>query len=518
MRQSDEIFQLIAAMSDREIRFFRKKYTLFISDDEGNYIKLFDDISKQISSGNVYNEKIIKSGNYTGKFLKNLSFHKNYLYSILLKTLSIYHIDSKDIFSVRNLLTQSEILSDKLLYDQSLKLLKRAKKIAFEKDLLNSRNEILSNERNIFKYTYSAEDYSLMFEDIFKEQFENIDIQKNLLDYYLLNEKVGIFLRTFGSGKVRGSEHLKNFEKLFEDPLLLNIENAKSFFSRYIFYNLNLQLHLTNNNFEEAYNNAKEAVKLWENNPEKIAGKPDNYIFSLNNLLNTQNRTNRYDEFKSTELKMRNMPDRFPGTLTEANKVFIFYSLSILNLSIFLKTVNTENLRSAENEIRKDLDKYENKITLYQRIILYYFLSCSNFVQEDFEKCIYWNGKIFNLGKTDLSEDYQCYARIIQLISYFELGYIDSMEYALKSAYHFISKKKKNYKYENTIQKYLKRTFHIKSNNELSEMFIEMKHDLEKLLKDPFEKNAFDAFNIIYWLESKINKTSITETLRSGKT
>jgi len=48
-------------------------------------------------------------------------------------------------------------------------------------------------------------------------------------------------------------------------------------------------------------------------------------------------------------------------------------------------------------------------------------------------------------------------------------------------------------------------------------MFIEMRYELEKIYNDPFEQNAFDAFNILYWLESKIRNISFAEYLRSQK-
>ncbi|MBK7253109.1 MAG: hypothetical protein IPI04_04105 [Ignavibacteria bacterium] len=88
MKSSDEIFQLIKSMSDKEKRFFRKKYILFISDDDNNYLKLFDEISKQTDTNEDYDEKKVKEGSYSGKFIKNLSFHKNYLYNTLLNSLA----------------------------------------------------------------------------------------------------------------------------------------------------------------------------------------------------------------------------------------------------------------------------------------------------------------------------------------------------------------------------------------------------------------------------------------------
>lgn len=520
MKTSDEIFLLIRSLSGKEKLFFRKKYLLLTSDADNNYLKLFDEISKQADAEIDYDESKIKKGSYTGKFIKNLSFHKNFLYNAILSSLSFFHKDSRDIFIVRNLITQAEILSDKLLHVQSLKILQRTKKTSSEKDLLNSKYEIINTERLIGKYSDTVEEYSVKMKELFRQQYDILEFQQNLLDYFVLNDKVSLFSRKSGSGRIRDKEELVEFENVFENPLLRNIENAKTFQSRIIFYNLNIQFNLTKNNFEEAYKNAKSGADLWKNNNSKITGRLVSYVNSLNNLLNCEIRTKRFNECELTAAKMRSIAESFPGQLTESIKVFIFYSLSILMLSKNMAVADTEKLRTMETEIRNDLRLYEEKITLYQRIILFYFLSSSNFTQGEFEKCIYWTGKIFNLSTTDLSEDYQCYAKIIQLISYYELGYTNSMEYALKSAYHFISKRKRVYKYENIIQKYLRKSFRIKTNKELQDMFREMKQELEEIFHDEYERNAFDAFNILPWLESRIRGISTIQVIKekiSGK-
>jgi len=517
MKPSDDIFLLIKSMSGKEKSFFKKKFLLLIEESDNNYLKLFNEIAKQIESGIDYDESRIKNGSYSGKFIKNLPFHKNFLYNSILNSLCYFHKDDNDKFSLRNLLIKSEILSDKFLIDQSLKLLQKAKKTAVEKEIYNSQYEILNNERLIKKYKCSVEEYTILSKEIFENQYNLLELNRNLLDYYTLNENVGIFLRSEGSGRVRNKEKQIEFKKIFESTLLSDIKNAKSFLAKYIFYNLWLQYYLTMEKFEDAYKCAKSAVELCENNMVKLKSKLDNYIFSLNNLANCEIRNRKYDEAEKTVVKMENVLIIHSGSVTEVNKVFIFYSSSILRISIYMESFNESKLVKAESDIQKNIILYEDKITIYQRIILYYFLSASNFIREEFENCIYWNSKIFNLGRTDLSEDYQCYAKIIQLISYYELGYIDSMEYALKSAYHFISMKKKVYIYENIIQKYLRKSFRVKTDKEMIEMFKEMKDELNVLLKDPLEKHAFDAFNIIFWLDSKIKKIPMIEIIKESK-
>ena len=504
-------------MSGKEKLFFRKRYLLLTEDTDNNYLKLFNEISSQSEKENIYDEAKIKSGKYSGKFLKNLSFHKNYLYNLILNSLSHYCRDQNDVFQIRNLMTQAEILSKRLLHDQSIKLLQKAKKLSSERDLHNVKYDILNTERLIIKQTATMEEFSLQNDLLFSEQYKIVDLLKNSLDYYVLNFNVGKFLMSFGSGKVRGKDSLKEFEEIFDTPLLKDIVHAKTFLARYIYHNLNLQYHLTKEQYKEAHSHAHSAVKLCEENIVKLMKGFDNYVFALNNLLICQIRLRFFSEFDATSDIMKKLPEQYPDNLNDYNKVFIFYSLSVLRLSKDMENFDINALKIDEEEIQGKLPLYEERLSMYQKIILYFFLSASNFAIENFGNCIHWNSKMFNLGKSDLSEDYQCYARIIQLIAFFELGYHDSLEYTLKSVYHFISRKKKVYKYETIIQKYLRRSFRIKSDSELMEMFEEMKLEIEKLLKDPYERNALDAFNILYWLESKIRKVSMKDLIIAKK-
>ncbi len=513
MKPSDEIFQLVKAMSARERLFFRKKYLQLIEDSDNNYLKLFNEILRQAESGEEYDESKVKSGEYSGKFIKNLPFHKNFLYNLLLNSLVLSGKDLKDSYQVRNLMTQSEILSEKLLHEQSMKLIQKAKKISADNDYHSLLYQIMNTEKIVLRYTASAEDAAKKIQKLLDEQMEMVELMKNSVDYYRLNEQVGIFLRIQGSGKVRGKETLEEFERIFDSPLLKNIESAKSFLPKYIFYNLNLQYHLTNENFKEAHRYAKSAVELCEKNLDKLRSKPDNYVYALSNLANTEIRVKKFEEFVLTMEKMEKLHEVFPDTLSNSINVFIFYSMSVLRLSMYMESSDIVKLEKLAEDVKSKLPEFEEGITMYQRIILYYFLSTGNFMLGHFENCLHWNGRIFNLGKTDLSEDYQCYARLIQVISFYELGYTDSLEYALKSAYHFISRKKKVYRYETIIQKYLRKSFRVTTEKELKTMFVEMKDEIVKLQKDPLERNAFDAFNILYWLDSKIRGISLRELI-----
>lgn len=518
MTVSDDLFQIIKSLTKAEKIYFKKFASLFKDKNSSNYLRLFNEIGKQALAGDVYDEEKIKKGNYSGKFLKNISYHKNYLYNMIMTSLSVFKKDNKDSIPLRNLLSQSEILFDKLLYSQSLKMLLRAKKKAIDSENYFYLPEILNKERIMSKYSQSNEEISKMRVKNFGEIYNSIGVLKNSIDYYNLHDYMSNNTGKTGTGFSRNEKEHSELEKFFANPLLKDVSNAKTFFSKTIFNNLNLHYCIIKNDFEQAYIIAKRNVELWEKNLDKAGGNFDNYTVALNNLLTSEIRTKRFNDCELTAAKMKELPIKYPKYISEKNRVFIFYSTSVLMISKYNESLEVEEIRRHYDEVMKYIHLYENKIEVKKKIILYFFLAMSNFMLEDYQKCVYWTGKIINLYKTEFSEDYQCYARLIHLISYFELGFFDSLEYALKSTYHFMSKRNRVYKYEDIILKYLRNSFKIKTNAELIDMFSEMKNEMEKIYNDDFEKNAFDAFNIFIWLESKVEKIPFIEILKRQRT
>lgn len=514
MKTSDEIFQLIKSLTKQEKTYFKKFASAFTDEEGNNYLKMFDEISYQAVKGETYNEAKIKKGNYSGKFLKNLSYHKNYLYNMILSSLINYHKDNKEIIYIRNLLSQVEILTGKLLYEQALKVLARASKIAEEKDMFLFSFEINYLDRILKRLTLGHQESSILINDFYRNQKDILEKLTNNIEFYNLHDRVNNIMRKSSTGKTRSEDDMNALMTILDNELLKDESKALTFQSKIMLNDILLLNSMSKGDYKYAHKYISANVSIWEKNLHKASGKLDGYIFALNNLLITQRRLKLYEEGSETLMKMKGLGKAYPNYLTDKNKVFIFYSVNIVQLTGYLESCDFENLEKLILECEKDFSFYERNMNLQNRITLYYFLGISNFVLDKYEKSIYWIGKIINIGKTNFSQDYQCYSRIVYLICYFELGYFDTLEYALKSAYHFLSKRERVYKYENIILKYLRRSFRINSPKELAEMFIEMKRDLEKIINDPFEKNAFDAFNILYWLDSKIKNISVAEVMK----
>lgn len=143
MRKTDQLFALIKSMSKAEKRYF-KLYSTFQSGSK-NYLELFSMLDKQVS----YNEAKVRKRFEGEKFLSQLHVTKNYLYNLILKGLEMLHQGKTVKAQVPSLLSRIDILMDRELYTQALKLWKKTNKMALEQELLTDQLKLLVQKQHL---------------------------------------------------------------------------------------------------------------------------------------------------------------------------------------------------------------------------------------------------------------------------------------------------------------------------------------------------------------------------------
>ena len=117
---------------------------------------------------------------------------------------------------------------------------------------------------------------------------------------------------------------------------------------------------------------------------------------------------------------------------------------------------------------------------------------------------------------TKKNYDIQSAVRILNLILHYELGNSSLLEYNAISAYRFLYKSKRLYKLENIVLNFIrKKMHHIYTPKDEIEAFIELRKEFIELSEDPYEKKAFEYFDYISWLDSRIEKKSFEEIVKN---
>ena len=124
MSKKDHLFELIQSLDKSEKRYFKLAFSDQVKDKK--YIKLFDVLERT----EIYDEKKIKYQIKDAYLEKHYAETKYYLYQQILKVLKEYRTQHSIDNILLDKLQNIEILIQKALFDQAIKELTKAKKMA----------------------------------------------------------------------------------------------------------------------------------------------------------------------------------------------------------------------------------------------------------------------------------------------------------------------------------------------------------------------------------------------------
>lgn len=504
-KNTDPLFQIIKSLTKAEKRYFKLHVNKQIAGEDTKFLKLFDLIDKQKD----YDESKIleKEKNIKSQQLSNLKAH---LYKQILQNLRNLNSDEDIDLRIRELIDHSTILYNKCLYDQCVKMLDKAKNMAgkYEKNALLL--EITEFEKRLVtKYIRcNIEDkvsQLIKASDLINEKINHINTFSNLtIKLYSFYLKIG-FLRNH-----------KDFElvnSFLYSTLPVFKEEQLSFDEKMYLYNSFVGYYFFIQDFERGYEYAKKWVNLFNDNNELILPKIEMYIRSINNLLVSQSKLHKYDEFKNTVKKLDSIAEIPDLKLTENIRLLLFKYSSTHRINRYFMLGEFTEGSEIIPEVAASLEKYELLLDTHYIIIFYYKFACMYFGNGDYHNVIFWLNKIINMKDVDLRSDIHSFARILSLISHYEIGNLDLVDYYIRSTYRFLIKKNDLHLFQKIIMKFLRKLSSI-TRDQLIDAFKELREQLLPLNEKFYERRPFIYFDIISWLECKIEKRDTQEIIR----
>ena len=200
--------------------------------------------------------------------------------------------------------------------------------------------------------------------------------------------------------------------------------------------------------------------------------------------------------------------------VNENLRAMLFKYITIHELNAYFLTGNFRQGTELVAQKAQDLNQFVDQLGKHATITFYYKIACMYFGADDYRQASYWLQKIINEQQVDLREDIHCFARILNLISHYEQGNTDLIDYLIKSTYRFLLLKDDLHQYQTYILGFLKNLSSETTESELLERFDELRQQLLTLTNSPYERRAFIYFDIISWLESKTKKCTVEEIIQ----
>ena len=504
---SDHLFQLIKTMSKSEKRYFRLYSSRLQSSEDKKFLLLFDLIEKQTN----YDEaKILKKTRIINPVqLPNLKAH---LYKQLMHSLKLFTASSSIDVQLRNHIDYTQLLYNKGLYDQAIKMLDKAKKQAIEYDKSIILLDIIDLEKSIISHTISAKNDSRVNKIIeetkqVSSRIENINIFSNLL------LKLNSFYVKIGF--IRDGKDFKQVQEFFNSSLPPYNEKNLSFQEKLYLYNSFISYYFFIQDFEKGYKYAIKYIQLFDENPEMIIHKSEFYIKGINHLLVVTHKLYLFNEFEANYKLLMKVHNIKGLVLTENLQMMLFRYKYMHKINHYYMIGDFTGGSKIISVVENELDRFALRMDKHDVLVFYYKVACLYFGASNFKKALIWLNKIINSKDVDLREDILSFARILSLICHFELKNIELVEYHIKSTYRFLLKKQGLYKYFIYIIDFMKNLDKNMQGKKLIRHFEDLKEKLTKLENQKYERRPFLYFDIISWLESRIENKAVEDIIHT---
>lgn len=327
MKASDHLFCLIKSLTKSEKRYFKvinsRKNE---AEKESNYMKLFDAIDEQ----EVYDEeKIIEK--FAGQtFIKHLPSERNYLYFSLLKVLVLFHENSIEFMELEEIRHYASVLYNKGLYDQSNKMLGKARKWALTYELFPELLSIAKLQLELLPMIApSAEELKNGFNTILKDEQLAHEMLDNINQYTQLYSQFLFLIRTNGE-YIRTDKEKKQFEEIMNNTFLLNEEKALCYRSKEMYFFMTSAYLFLYGDLDNAYKKGEAGLLFLSDNLGKLTSKVI-YSARVSNHCEVCLRMGKFDECEQLLQKLWNIE-----TISVLEKSKNFYRYYDLQLRLYV--------------------------------------------------------------------------------------------------------------------------------------------------------------------------------------
>ncbi len=487
---TDNLFQLIQAMTASEKRYFKRHY----ASDKSITTELFDFINGMKN----YDEEEVKSNFHQSKVSKNLKVYKVQLTDLILKSLISYHNKKSIRSKIRIGLEEIELLMDKQLYNLALGRVKKVKEICLKYEELEYIFAILSYEimiSSFFNVQMKITDYPILEEfDKYTDKIKNT---------YRL-KKINFTLSDKSNNKL--TEKLSPEEEQYYIRILekeeAKITEGKLTFNERYYLNSSFSLinKLVNDNPELEYDFKKKNVALFEANPHFIENHTSYYYAALYNFMICCRRTGRHEELIEGIKKIKTLTRQYP--FLERNLIFVYYLEIKYN---FQKGNYALILDDFENIIIKHIKKHNQSEESLPALCFIYF-TLSHIILDHPQKVQFYLRRLHAMSK-QLSPSFALFFDILELISHYETRDFEIIQQQINSLKKKAIRKQGKDVFYTEMLDFFQRL--ITPEAEVYQLVHDLKQRASQIQKDGL-LNLLKEFLLDDWLKAIMKKQSLS--------
>lgn len=416
-KNSNSLFKLIQSTTRTEKIYIKKYLTRFISKEATVTTKLFDLYQK---NDNEQDEKFRIKLRLTPPLYAN---YKYQLYRLILRALSEISKNKSIQSQLLDSLTQIEVLYNKSLFRDALLLIKKTKNLAEKHQEYRLIPQIIQWQMIVMQYISSKEtDFTDEKDKLLDQSINYLEIQKNIIAYQQLKKDFQAIRAKYKDNQEKLTSASK---KLLDVKIMQNDDEPLSSLAKLHYHqlqyliNLKLDLHL-------AHEHSSKMIHVLEDElgEEYITHNLSQYVDAHFNILVSASEMKNKDGFINAFSKINELEKKYEKTLNEETAIHIFRSKFLQLAEHFYWFDATEQFINSLPEIKKGIEKYENKIRTIILTRIYFGIGNAFVALGEFDRAIGWYSKTLNYPKESMFGTTYSMTSIMNLICYYETNYI----------------------------------------------------------------------------------------------
>ncbi len=501
--QSDQLFKLVKSLTKAEKRNFTLYAKRVQDNNDLKFLQLFDLVDKmdEFDEGTVFKKiRGLEKSQYS-----NL---KRHLYKQILISLRLIHISRKIHIEIREHIDFAQILYDKGLYLQSLKILQRAKKMAYKvsneilileiiefEKIIESRHITRSGPTKNFALTDEAN-------GIIKTLSNEIrlsNIRMNLHSFYI------------EGGHVKSQEEYERISLFLEENLPPLDYEQMSFREQIFLYQSLVWYNYILLDFERCYEYALKWIKTLSTNEIMIDRDPDNYMRAYHYLLTSTANISDYKNFNKHLKELEKYRKTKYGKFNSTSQIisFLYVHMARMNKH-FMEGSFDEGVKIIPRTLRR-IKKYKEKLDTHRILVFYYKIAWMHLGNGNPGKAIDYLNKIIHADRdVNLRSDIQAYSRIMFLMAHYDEENYEIMDYLVRNVRKYIMKLEHKGVLLTKALDFFKEIVKLPLGDRRRALA-----DFDKellMIKDaPYERRAFLYLDITLWVQSKLRGLTLQQ-------
>jgi len=401
---TDNLFQLIKAMSASEKRYFKRHY----SSNKSLTTELFD----FINALDEYEEDKVKKHFRESKLSKNLKVYKVQLSDLLLKSLTSYHNKKTIRSKIRIGLEEVEILMNKQLFDTAYSRLIKIKQLCLKHEEFSYVSAILSLEVH-FNFFYSADDISQKKHNLIEELERYSSVLKNIFQLKQINLSI-TSRHNHKLTQALTNEEIEFYKSFLKEETPKSEDPNLSFNERYFINSISAFIYnVLHKDLDKEFVYKKKNIELFEEQKHFIGNHIRLYFAAIFNNLSLSMTLGKTQELNADVDKIKELTEQHPSL--ERNMLFVYFLEAKNNY-------NKHNFKFFSPDFQETILAHIKKFKQekdYLTVLIFIYFTLASLAKGDAKEVQFFLRRLQLLGKK-LDGNYVQFFNVLDLISHYE--------------------------------------------------------------------------------------------------